>query len=250
MSNYKFDVDTTGLAAYVDKTSTEILLQLQMTSDLTENATVMAGIKGSKKIRFMDETVTLQSDSCAFNASGTTTFTEKTISVADIAVMEELCVQSLDRFWTEQVIRKGAGGYEVSPDEINKAYIDKRVNSLRKILNVADWTGDTSSATANINKYDGLIKYAFTTNVSDTVDGNTSNASSATSKSNILARMQEMYLAIPDDLFGDAPDGGDLVWFLPTDYYRFYIEALKDANLFHWKGGETDAANAGTYYGK
>ncbi len=246
MSNYKFNVDTTGLTAYVDENKTELLYQLQMDSDLTQYASIEAGVKGTRRLHLLDETVTFQTDSCAFNASGTSTFTEKDITVADIKIQDEICVQSLDRFWTEQVIRKGAEGYEVIPDEINQAFMAKRMNKIKNLLNTADWQGDIASGSANLNKYDGLLKTIFAD--ASTVDGNTSDAATATTVSNIDDRMQEMYLAIPDDLFGGAPDGGDLVWFLPTDYYRLYIEYLKTANLFHWVGGENGSGSL-TYFG-
>jgi hypothetical protein len=246
MSNYKFSIDKSGLTVYVDENKTELLYQLQMASDISNYASVEVGVKGTRRLRFMSNSITLQSDSCAFNASGTTTLTEKDVTVADLSVMESLCVQDLDRIWAEQLVRQGAEGYEVLPEDISRAYIEKRLNALKKVLNVADWQGDTGSGVANTNKYDGLIKEIF--NDGSVVDGNTSDASTATSKSNILARMQEMYLAIPDDLFGDAPDGGNLVWFVPTDYYRFYIEALKDANLFHFQGGEGQPEST-RYYG-
>jgi hypothetical protein len=46
--------------------------------------------------------------------------------------------------------------------------------------------------------------------------------------------MQEMYLAVPEDLKAGAPDGESLVWFLPQSVYDFYIIAGRNANLFHW----------------
>ena len=71
-------------------------------------------------------------------------------------------------------------------------------------------------------------------------------AATATSVSNILERMQEMYLAIPEDLRAGAPDGGGLVWFLPQSYYDFYVIALREANLFHFKGEEGEVRYYGT----
>jgi hypothetical protein len=49
-------------------------------------ASVEVGVKGTRRLRFMSNSITLQSDSCAFNASGTTTLTEKDVTVADLSV--------------------------------------------------------------------------------------------------------------------------------------------------------------------
>lgn len=248
MKKHQFTIDTSGLTAYVEENDTRLLTQLAMTSDIAPYAEVFPGMKGTQRIHFLSTNATFQSDGCSYNASGSTPFTEKEITVADIAIMEDICMKTLNGFWAQQILKAGSRGEEeLAGTEIARAWMEKKLNVIKKQINVADWQGDTGSGNANLNKYDGLLKEIFAD--ASVIDGNTSDASTATSESNILARMKEMYLAIPTDMFEGAPDGGNLVWFMPHEYWRFYTTALRDANLFHWTGGEKDAQTVGTYFG-
>jgi hypothetical protein len=79
MKKYNFNVDTSGLTAYVDENDTQLMYQLQMESELVPYAEVRSGIKGTERMHFMTTTATFQTDACSYNASDTTTFTEKDI---------------------------------------------------------------------------------------------------------------------------------------------------------------------------
>lgn len=243
MTKHNFNVNTSGLTAYVDETNTELMYQLQMASELTPYAEVHSGIKGTERLHFMTTTATFQTDACSYNASDTTTFTEKDLTVGKIAIMEDICPKLLQGFWAQQVLAAGSRGEEAIPSEIASAWTAKKLNIVKKLINAADWQGDTASGTANLNKYDGLIKEIFADG--SVIDGNTTDATSVTS-ANILALMEDMYLAIPEDLRAGAPDGSDLVWFLPQAYLDLYVIALRDANLFHYKGEEGEIKYYGT----
>jgi hypothetical protein len=236
MKKHSFNVVTSGLTAYVDENDTQLLYQLQMESDLAPFAEVRSGIKGTERLHFMTTTATFQTDACSYNASDATTFTEKDLTVGKIAVMEDICPKLLQGFWAQQILAAGSRGEEAIPQEVASAWMAKKLNLVKKQINVADWLGDTGSGSANLNKYNGLLLEIFADG--SVVDGNTSDASTATTASNILARMEEMYLAIPEDLRAGAPDGGTLKWFLPQAYLDMYVIALRDANLFHYKGEE------------
>lgn len=244
MKKQQFNVNTAGLTAYVDESQKELLYQLNMVSDLAPYAEVHTGLKGTQRVHFINTSVTFQSDSCSYNASDSTPFTEKDLTVEPIAIMEDICVKALNGFWTQQLVAAGGKGEEVIPSEISRAWMDIKMNVLKKEINTADWQGDTSSGTANLNKYDGLIKKIAA--ASGVIVGNTSLATTATTVSNILARMQEMYLAIPEDLRNGAPDGGNLIWFLPQSYFDMYTMAGRAANYFHYK---IDEGTAPTYFG-
>ena len=245
MKKHSFNVVTSGLTAYVDENDTTLLYQLQMASEITPYAEVRSGIKGTERMHFMTTTATFQTDACSYNASDSTTFTEKDITVGKIAIMEDICPKLLQGFWAQQILAAGSRGEEAIPAEVSRVWMEKKLNIVKKQINAADWQGDTAgSGGANLTKYNGLIKEIF--NDGSVVDGNTTNASTATTSSNILARMEEMYLAIPEDLRAGAPDGSSLVWFMPQAYYDFYVIALREANLFHFKGEEGELRYYGT----
>lgn len=244
MKKHQFNVNTAGLTAYVNENDTQLLYQLAATSSIMPYATVRTGIKGTERLHFMSTNATFQTDSCAYNASGTTTFTEKNVTVGKIAIMEDICTKSLNGFWTEQILAAGSNGEEAIPSEIARAWMEKKLNLIKKQLNVADWQGDTGSGTANLNKYNGLLKEIFADG--SVVDGNTSDASTATSSANIIARINEMYAVIPDDIMDGAPDGSGLVLFLGMDYFKYYVQAGRVLNYFNYV---VDENNAATFFG-
>lgn len=226
---HNFNFDTAGLSAYVDEQRRELLIQLQTTKGIAQYASLEDAVKGSRDLHYLDNTLVFQSDSCAYNASGTTTLTKKTLTVGDIAIMEDLCVKSLKAFWTEILMKKGSNGEDVIPAEINKAWMEKRMNLLSNALAVADWRADLNSGNANLNKYDGLLVQMHADGT--VIDGNTAGIAEVT-LDNVLTVMQNAYLKITEDMH-DSADAGTLKWFLPRDIMNKYVIAGRNANLYH-----------------
>jgi hypothetical protein len=248
MKKHNFNVVTSGLTEWINENDKELLIQMQITSDLAPYAEIKTCLKEAiQNVHFMDTTVTWQSDACSYNASDSTTLTEKPIQVGQIAAMEDICPKLFWGFWAEQLMKKGSANDADIPAEISRAWTELKLNINKKQINVADWQGDTASGNANLNKYNGLIKEIF--NDASVIDGNTSDAATATTESNILARMKEMYMVITEEMAGDDPEGGNLIWFLPYTYKKMYNEALKAANLYHFVGGQLDTPTVDYYYG-
>lgn len=240
---YDFNLDTSGLIPYIDETSKELLINLQAASSLAASATIESGVKGTKDMHFIDTTVTLQGDACSYNAADSTALTKKPITVGAVAVMENICPKLLNGFWTQMLVKAGANNEDVIPQEIASKWMEIKLNKLKAIINKADWFGDTDSGTANLNKYNGLLKEIDADGT--VIDGNTGGATEIT-LANVLAVMQAMYLAMPEDMRADNPDGSNLEWFLPQSVYDMYIIAARNANLYHWDVKEGFATYHGT----
>lgn len=237
--------NTGSLTAWVDENKFPLLMQLQAKSGLAEVVSKQAGIKDSARLHSIVTTAPWQSDGCSYNASGTTTFGQKTITVGAVAVMEDLCVKDLNGFWMEQKVAKGAAGEEVIPGEIESMWMAKKLNLIAHDIAVADFQGDTNSGNANLNKYDGLLKLLLAD--ATVIQGNSGGLLIAPTTSNILAVMDAMYTAVPEDLEDDAPDAGrQLYLWLPRSYYKMYIIALKNANLYHFTAQDGDTKLYGT----
>lgn len=239
----EFNLVTSGLVAYVDESSTDLLINLQAASSLAQHADIMSGVKGTVDMHFIDTTVTLQGDSCSYNASDATTLTKKPITVGAVAVMENICVKLLNGFWTQVLVKAGANNEDVIPQEIASKWMEIKLNKLKTIINKADWFGDTGSGTANLNKYNGLLKQI---DADITVKHGNTGSVTVVDLTNVLAVMQAMYLVIPEDMRADNPDGENLEWFLPQAIYDLYIIAARNANLYHWNVQEGFATYHGT----
>lgn len=237
--------NTGGLTAYVAEDKFKLLTQLQAKSGLADKVRHQPNIKDTARLHYMTTTAPFQADGCSYNASGTTTLTQKSISVGAIAIMEDLCVKDLNGFWAEVLVAKGKKGEEVIPGEIESAWVTKKLNVVANQLAKADFQGDTGSGNANLNKYDGLLKLIDAD--STVIQGNTGGLLVAPTVANILDVLDAMWTAIPEDLETDAPDSGkQLYLWLPKSYYKMYLSALKNANLYHYISADGETKLYGT----
>jgi hypothetical protein len=200
----------------------------------------MVGVKSSEKINIMDTDAFFQDgSSCGFNASGTTTFTQRTVTVGKIKVNEALCPKDLERTYLQKALPAGS-----SYDSIvfSEQYSTRKAEKISAQLEKSIWQGDTTSADGNLNKFDGLIKLV-TAASSAVVDANTStyfgSTATAITSANVVAVFDAVYKAIPAEVV--AKD--DVKIFCGMDVFRTYTIALKNANMFNYAfDGKADSS--------
>lgn len=223
---------TGGLTAYIEDMDFSLIAQVQATGGLAEAVNIQAGIKGTSNLQFLSSDVVFGADGCSRTPSGTTTLTKKAITVGAIAISEDLCVKDLIGFWTQQLMKQGANSEDEVPQEIEQVWLDTKMNKLKNQLAISDFQGDTLSGTNNLSYYDGLLKLVDADGT--VIDGNTGAVTVATtiSTTNILTILDAMWTAIPENV----SDADDLSLWMPISVYKKYVIALKNANLFHFKG--------------
>ena len=234
--------DVTALAAYVEQEDFALMSQMQATGGMQDIAKIQVGIKGSSALQFMNTDVVFQADSCSRSASGTTTFSQRTITVGDVAIHEDLCVKDLNGFWAQTLVAQGCAGEESLPTPIEQIFIEDKLNGIKNALDLADWQGDTGSGTNNLSYYDGWAKIIDAAGTA--VDGNPTAITAGTgiTDANVIGILQGMWKLIPESIL--AQD--DLYFFLGSDVYRSYVNALINANLFHFIGEDGIATLFGT----
>ena len=226
--------DVTALSAYIEDQDFPLVAQMQMVGGLAERANIQTGIKGSSHLQFLSTDVVFQADACSRTAADSTVFTQRTITVGAIQINEDLCTKDLNAFWTQTLVQKGSVGEEVIPGDIERVWMEKKMNALQEALTIADVRGDTGSGTNNLSYYDGLLKIVDADGT--VVNGNTGAVTVADtiSTANVLAILDAMWTAIPDNV----SEATDLCLWMPTSVYKKYVIALKNANLFHYKGDD------------
>ena len=238
--------DVTALSAYIEDRDFPLVARLQFDPELkASRSTIQDGIKGSSNLHFMETDVVFQEDSCSRSASGTTTFTDKTLTVGKVAIAEDLCTDDLINKWTQITLRQGVmEGRQVLPEEIASIYMEEKMVKYKQALAVADWQGNTASGVAATERYDGWIKLI---DAGSPINGNTAGVTVATGvdASNILDILDAMYLARPANARGRA----DVCIDMPQEWYDFYVVALKNANLFHYTSSEGETKLYGTNIG-
>ena len=234
--------NVTGLAAYtkqnVDLLVKNSVFEARTQKEILALGNVRVGVKSSEAIGRMDTDVFFQDDSsCGFNASGTTTFTQRTLTVGKVKVNEILCDKDLEPYYTQQALKAG-GQY----DSLTFAadYSDQKAKKIAEALEVALWTANsTGSAGTNGlgNKFDG-IKTLITAAGGSVVNANTTGfygtpATGITSTTIAKNAINAVIKALPAKIKGKQ----DVRIFCGWDVFAYLIQAYVDANLFHFAPG-------------
>jgi hypothetical protein len=232
--------DVTALTNYTKENEallvTSSVLGAKTASLIKAQGNVMVGVKSSEKINIMDTDAIFQAGgTCGFNASGTTTFTQRTVTVGKIKVNESLCPKSLESKYLQKALPEGSRYDTIA---FAAEYNDKKSARIAAQLETALWAGDTASANVNLNKFDGLVKLIGSSAVESnnaTYFGSTATSITST---NVVAVVDALYRAIPAQVV--AKD--DMTIFMSQDVFRTYTIALKNANMFNYSfDGKADS---------
>jgi hypothetical protein len=203
------------------------------TAQLIKSAgNVMVGVKSSETINIMDTDAFFQSGaSCGFNASGTTSFTQRPVVIGKIKINEALCPKNLEAKYLQKALPTGSR-YDSIPFE--QEYSEKKANVIASQLETAIWQGNTGSANGNLNKFKGLIVHALEASAS-VVAANASAYISggpvaSITSANVIDVFDAVYLAIPAKVV--AAD--DMTIFCGQDLFRTYTVALKNSQAFNY----------------
>lgn len=225
-----------SLANYTEENAAQLVassvLGAKTASLIKSQGNVMVGVKSAETINIMDTDAFFQDgSSCGFNASGTTTYTQRTVTVGKIKVNEALCPKDLESKYLQKALPAGS-----SYDSIVFAaeYSNRKAEKIASQLETAIWQGDSASANGNLNKFDGFAKLIAAASAS-VVHANTTTyygtplaASAGITTSNVVAVIDAVYKALPAEIV--AAD--DATIFVGMDVFRTYTIALKNANLF------------------
>ena len=217
-----------SLTDYVDQTKETLLTEMHFAGGTADLATIHSGVKSAEALNFVVSTpVPQDGEGCGFNASGDTTFSQRTLATKAVKYQDTLCPRTLQSKWTQLLLKKGQ---KYDESDIPKIII----NDIKEIIiqqnETADWQGDTTSVSSYLNKYDGLrkiIKAATGTNVATASTWNSTNA---------RAIMKNVINAIPAKLKGNPK----VKILLGYDVAETYRQVLMDANLYHVAAGTKD----------
>lgn len=228
-----------GLTAYVDEQRLPLITRAIFQARTASVLTKQVGIKSAADLNLMDTTAFFQSgESCGWNPSGSTAFTQRQLTVGKIKIQEALCPRQLENFWMQTQLTAGSN-YESVPFE--QAYTDLKVAKIAADLETAIWQGDTVSSNTNAqtNKFDGFLKLLNAASGS-VVSGNVAGVTGSINTGNAIAIFDQIFTRIPVAII----DRTDLVAFCGWDTFRTLLNALKAENYFHFA---PDGAGAGEF---
>lgn len=233
-------LDLSALTNYVKENELQLtsaaIFSAKTASLIEAKGNVQVGIKSAETINILTTDAVFQAGgTCGFSSSGTTTITQRTITVGKIKVQESICPKVFEAKYTQKALKEGSTyDYMAYATE----FTAQKVQRIGAALETAIWQGDTTSGTANLNKFNGfatIINALGFGGSGDPINGNTSALTTLT-KSNVRQAVDEIFQAIPAALL----DKDDFVIFCGNDTFREYVVALRDANLFNYT---VDAVN-------
>lgn len=224
--------DVSALANYTKENQallvTSSVLGSKTASLIKAQGNVMVGVKSAETINIMDTDTIFQSgSSCGFNASGSTTFTQRTVTVGKIKVNESLCPKDLEAKYLQKALPEGSRYDSIA---FATDYTDKKAARIAAQLETAIWQGATGSANVNLNKFQGLVTLIGTSAVEANNATYYGGTATAITSANVVAIFDALYKAIPVQVV----DKDDMTIFCGQDVFRTYTMALKNANLFHY----------------
>ena len=204
-----------SLTAYTDQERLPLITKAVFSARTAALFTKQVGIKSAAALNLMDTDAALQSGTaCGWNvagaASGTTTFTQRNITVAPMKIQEALCPRSLEQYWMQTQLTQGST-YDGVPFE--QAYAEQKALRIAEALENAIWSGSTLVT--------GLLTILNAASGS-TVSGNTGAVSSITT-TNVISVFDNIYNQIPQAIL----TRNDLVMFCGWNNFRTLIGAFK-----------------------
>ena len=211
----------TGLTSYTDQERLPLITKAVFSARSAALFTKQVGIKFAAALNLMDTDALLQSgDTCGYESSGTTAFTQRNITVGRMKVQETLCPRSLEQYWMQTQLTAGST-YDGVPFE--QAFSEQKALRIAEALENAIWKGNTYFSGVNqlLNAASG-----------STISGNTGavSASVGVTTGNAIAIFDGIYNQIPQAILTKT----DLVIFCGWDNFRTLLGAFKStANVLY-----------------
>jgi hypothetical protein len=199
------------LTAYTEQQRLPLITKAVFSARTAALFTKQVGIKSAAALNLMDTDAALAAGTaCGWTASGTTTFTQRNITVAPIKIQEALCPRSLEQYWMQSQLTQGST-YDGVPFE--QAFSEQKALRIAEALENAIWSGSTLVT--------GLLTILNAASGS-TVSGNTGAVSSITT-SNVISVFDNIYNQIPQAIL----TRNDLIIFCGWNNFRTLIGAFK-----------------------
>jgi hypothetical protein len=204
------------LTAYTDQQRLPLITKAVFSARTAALFTKQVGVKSAAALNLMDTDAALAAGTaCGWNAAGTTTFSQRNVTVAPMKVQEALCPRSLEQYWMQSQLTAGST-YDGVPFE--QAFAEQKALRIAEALENAIWSGSTLVT--------GLLTILNAASGS-TVSGNTAavSASVGITTSNVISIFDNIYTRIPQAIL----TRNDLVIFCGWDTFRTLIGGLKSS---------------------
>ena len=239
----------TGLTAYTEQNEQQLvtasLFEARTQQLILAEGNVLTGVKSSQTVNRMDTDVFFQDDSsCGFLSSGTTEFTQRTLTVGKIKVQESLCPKDLESVYLQKALPADSNYDTIA---FAADYTARKAGKIAEALETAIWTATGSGyggTNGLLNKFKGIkqhISEAGGAVVNANVTGFYGTGAPITGI-DTMEKAQKAVLAVINALPASVKGKSDVRIFCGWDVYTLLIQKYVDLNLFHYNPGSTNNA--------
>ena len=218
-------LNVSALADFNNQIAGELVLKMVYGGSTIEYVTVQDGIKFQEPINLFEVSLYMNNSACVSTASGSATFTQRTIEVCPRTSFDALCLKDLDKKYLG-ISSLDRGSYNETWALAN-AYSELLVNQFQKANDQFLWRQVSGS-------YSTFGGTCATSGHNLIITGSTSGVvtipSSSLASANILATMDLMIATSS----ADVADREDLTFFMSVTVFRNYVAGLRAANNFYF----------------
>lgn len=222
-----------SLTKYTDQLSGILLKESVLVGTTFDYISIQTGVKYADSINILTNTLTAAAGGCgAISPTGSTTLSQRDITVSPIKVEESVCVDEFEQYWIGQLAKEGSYN-EFAPQVFNEVYLANKVEKIGQLVEDMFWKASTSvralipgSGAGNLSLATGIMDILLYTSASQSTVGAT--ATGALTLATALNVIDNMIAQIPNDVL----DRDDLTLFMSHANYRILMNALRTANYF------------------
>ena len=166
MSNLKkqeFAYDVSTIGGYSDQVGGELLAKALIGGTTASVVNVRTGIKGTQALNLLDSTAVVQAGNCALSPSGTTTFTQHSITTCPETLYETLCYKDLFVTYQSMLMKSGQTQEEVPFEQM---ILDLKRKQIEQRVEKALWGSTTGSTSTGFGNITGQCFNGFATLIS------------------------------------------------------------------------------------
>jgi hypothetical protein len=239
LKNSQFSYNVSTIGGYSDQVGGELLAKALIGGTTASVVNVRTGIKGTQALNLLDSTPVFQAGNCSLSPSGTTTFTQHSITTCPETLFESLCYKALFDTYQSMLMKAGQT-QETVPFE--QMILDLKKKQIEQHVETKLWQSRTVSGDC----FNGFA-YMISTATGNTYSGSCANSSGTTFSSSAAYGVSGNPITEVDNLINvldaNALVREDLVVFMSYSNFRLYVQALTRANFFTNYIGGTDVTS-------
>ena len=209
-----------GLSEYVNEHSQPIIRRSILEGKTISLIDIMPNVKHKSTINRIEGDLVILPGNCGFAPSGSTALDQREMEVCPLKINEQYCAEDLTTKYVNTMLK--AGHEDAIPFEAQ--LVDEKVQLIQDAIETLVWQGDTSSASASINKCDGFFKTLSGDTGVSTIVGYT-----GITQANAIALVDEMI----DNIDVDVINANNLTIFMGFAEVRAYARAFRTLNRYN-----------------